>query len=106
MDYETITNNTSHNVNRELLFMSGLNCTMWVYVTKNVPVTEVQYAVPCEVCFVSDEYTATREAIFILSMESPARFLAWTKIRRTLYRACTSLQTVQEQQLFMDKPPH
>lgn len=33
-------NNTSWNVNWELLLMSGLNCTMWIYVTPNVSVME------------------------------------------------------------------
>jgi hypothetical protein len=46
---------------------------------------EIQYAVPCEACFVSEEYKAAKEGIFpTLSKEQLARFLAWAKIEATL----------------------
>jgi hypothetical protein len=38
--YETFPSNTSQNINWELLLMSGLICTVWVYVTSNVHVME------------------------------------------------------------------
>jgi hypothetical protein len=39
--YEAVPNNTSPDVNWELLSLSGLNCTVWVNVTPNVPVMEM-----------------------------------------------------------------
>jgi hypothetical protein len=40
--------------------MSGFNCTMRVFVIRNVPVMETHYVVPCEGCVASGEYTALK----------------------------------------------
>jgi hypothetical protein len=81
--------------------MSLVNCTPWVYITPNVPVTDIYYAVPCEACFISKEYAAAKEGIpATLLKESLANFLAWAKAKWTqsLYPWV--------QQLFMQSPPH
>jgi hypothetical protein len=41
LTYETISKNTSRNVNLVPVLMSGLNRAMWVYVTPNVDVVEI-----------------------------------------------------------------
>jgi hypothetical protein len=53
--YKTVPNNTSLNVNTELLLISGLKSTMWVYVTPNVHVMEIYHAIPREACFINKE---------------------------------------------------
>lgn len=57
---ETVASSTSPNVNRELLLIPGLNCIMRVNITSRVPVVETLNALPCEVCFVSEEYMAAK----------------------------------------------
>lgn len=64
--------------------MSGLNCTLWVYITPNVPVMEIQYATPCDACLTSQGYTATKEGILTTMPKEPlAKFLVWAKIELT-----------------------
>jgi hypothetical protein len=57
---------------------------MWVYVTTNVPLMYILYAIPCEVCFVGEEHTAAKAGIYSrLSKEPLAEFLVWAKIKQT-----------------------
>jgi hypothetical protein len=45
-------------------------------------VIELYYAVPCEACFVSEDYMAAK-GIFTLSKEQLEKFLVWVKIKQT-----------------------
>jgi hypothetical protein len=75
-DYEIFQKNTSPNINREVLLMSGLNCIVRVYITPDMPVMEVQYAVPCEAYFLSEQHTAAQEGFFTkLLNETLPKFL-------------------------------
>jgi hypothetical protein len=57
---------------------------MGVYITPNVPIMEILYAVPCEACSITEEYTAVKEGIFTTMTKEPlARFLAWEKTEWT-----------------------
>jgi hypothetical protein len=50
---------------------------MWVHATANVPVMEIQYAVPCEDCFVSEETVAAKVDISTtLLKETLGKYLA------------------------------
>jgi hypothetical protein len=49
---------------------------------------ETQYAVPCEACFFSKEYTAAKEMIFTTLLKEPlAKLLAWSK-KSKRFRGC------------------
>jgi hypothetical protein len=51
--------------------MSGLNCTVWVYVTRNVTVMKIYCPVPCEDCIFSAEHAAAEEGIFTTLLKEP-----------------------------------
>jgi hypothetical protein len=63
--------------------MFGLNFTMWLYDTPTVFLMEIQYVIFREARFVSEGYTAAKEEFMRLQKEPLAKFLAWTKIKRT-----------------------
>jgi hypothetical protein len=57
---------------------------MGVYIIPNVPVMEILYAVPCEACFVIEEYTAVKEGIVTTRTKEPLpKLLAWEKTEWT-----------------------
>jgi hypothetical protein len=56
---------------------------IWDYITPNVHIMEIQYAVPFEVCFIGEECVAAKEGFFTLLKEPLAIFLAWAKIKQT-----------------------
>jgi predicted AlkP superfamily pyrophosphatase or phosphodiesterase len=55
----------------------------YYYVTPNMHIMEIQYAVPCEVCIIGEGHVAAKEAFFTLLKEPLEIFLAWAKIKQT-----------------------
>jgi hypothetical protein len=52
---------------------------MWVYITPNVPVMEIQYATPFKACFIiHDMWLPKKRSLPVLE-----KFLVWVKVKLT-----------------------
>jgi hypothetical protein len=76
MGLQTVRNNTIPNVKWELVLVSEVNCTMWLFF----------FRFRCDLwkfsmsfCFISKEYMADKEGISTLSKKPLAELLVWVK---------------------------